>query len=71
MRPVRESDFVGKRIKSADVTAVNHIVLYCDDDTSIELWAETAISTGYGDISGIFIYDHNLKEKENDENYEE
>lgn len=46
MRNIKDTDLVGKTIKSID----NH-----SDGTNLELWAEDAVETQYGNIPGIFV----------------
>lgn len=57
MREVKETDLVGKTIKSIDNKSVNVLKLEFTDGTKLELWAEQAISTQFGDIPGIFAED--------------
>jgi hypothetical protein len=57
MREVKESDLVGKTIKSIDNGSVNVLKLEFTDGSKLELWAEQAISTQFGDIPGIFAED--------------
>lgn len=54
MRKVIDKDLVGKTVKAVDSTAVNALVLTFSDDTTLELFAEQAISTIAGTIPGIF-----------------
>jgi len=55
MRDIKETDLVGKTIKSIDSRAVNALILTFTDDTTLQLTAEQAITTGYGSIPGIFV----------------
>lgn len=55
LREVRDTDLVGKTIASIDSTCVNVLKLKFTDDTELELWAETAVSTNMGSIPGIFV----------------
>lgn len=57
MREVKESDLVGKTIQSIDNTSVNVLKLTFTDGSKLELWAEQAVSTQFGDIPGIFAED--------------
>lgn len=54
MREVKESDLVGKTIKSIDTSAVNVLKLEFTDGSKLELWAEDAVHTRFGNIPGIF-----------------
>jgi hypothetical protein len=54
MRKVEASDLVGKTIKSIDNQSVNVLKLTFSDDTTLELWAEDAVHTQFGNIPGIF-----------------
>lgn len=54
MREVKESDLVGKTIKSIDTSAVNVLKLEFTDGSKLELWAEDAVHTQFGNIPGIF-----------------
>lgn len=58
MREVRDTDLVGKTIKSVDAGAVNVLKITFTDDTTIELWAESAVYTRAGSIPGIFVSDN-------------
>lgn len=55
IREIKDTDLVGKTIESIDSTAVNCLKLKFTDGTELELWAETAVSTNYGSIPGIFV----------------
>lgn len=55
MRHLQETDLVGKTIARLDTTSVNHVTIFFTDGSSAGLWAEDAIFTPYGNISGIFI----------------
>ena len=55
LRGVKESDFVGKTIKSIEHAAVNYIVFTFTDDTTVEMWADGSICTQYGIIPGLFV----------------
>ena len=55
MRKIEKSDLEGKTIKSIQHDAVNVLVLTFTDDTELELWTDTAVSTPYGNISGFFV----------------
>lgn len=57
MREVKETDLVGKTIQSIDNTSVNVLKLTFTDGSKLELWAEQAVSTQFGDIPGIFAED--------------
>jgi len=54
MREVKESDLVGKTIQSIDNSSVNVLKLTFTDGTKLELWAEDAVHTQFGNIPGIF-----------------
>ena len=55
MREIKDTDLVGKTIKAIDRSAVNVLKFTFTDETSLELWAEDAISTQYGTIPGLFV----------------
>lgn len=55
MRKVEEKDLVGKTIESYENSSVNVLTLKFTDGTKLELWTETAISSPFGDIAGIFV----------------
>jgi hypothetical protein len=57
MRNIEEKDLVGKTIKSIDASSVNVLKLTFTDGTKLELWAEQAVHTNFGDIPGIFAED--------------
>jgi hypothetical protein len=57
MRPVRDSEMVGKTIKSISNKSCNVLTIYFTDETFIELWAEDAVHTPHGNIPGIFVND--------------
>ena len=57
MREVKDTDLVGKTIESIDNTSVNVLKLTFTDGSKLELWAEQAVSTQFGDIPGIFAED--------------
>ena len=61
MRKIKESDIVGKTIKSIKNTCVNVLELKFTDNTSLELWAETAQHTAAGNIPGIFVDDKKVE----------
>lgn len=54
-RKIKDSDLVGRTVKSVDNSCVNVVKLTFSDDSKLELWAETAISLESGDIPGIFV----------------
>ena len=55
LRKLEESDLVGKTIQSMEHQSVNVLRLRFTDGTSLELWAEDAVSTEYGPLPGIFV----------------
>jgi hypothetical protein len=55
MRQVKDTDLVGKTIKSVDAGSVNVLKITFADDSTIELWAEQAVHTSAGSIPGIFV----------------
>jgi hypothetical protein len=55
MRNIEDKDMVGKTVKSIDNSSVNVLKLTFTDGTSLELWAEDAIQTRFGNIPGIFV----------------
>lgn len=55
MREIRDTDLVGKTIKSINTSAVNVLRITFTDDTTLELWAEQAVNTNAGSIPGIFV----------------
>jgi hypothetical protein len=55
IRNVENNDLVGKTIVSIDASATNVLKLNFSDGTSIELVAEIAVSTPFGQIPGIFV----------------
>lgn len=55
LRYIREADLKGKTIKQVDTGAINVMRLTFTDDTTLEVWAESAVSTEGGDIPGIFV----------------
>jgi len=55
MRKLEDKDLVGKTIKAIDNSSVNVVRLTFTDDTSLELWAEDAVHTQFGNIPGIFV----------------
>ena len=57
MREIKESDLVGKTIDRIDHTSVNVLKLTFTDGTKLELWAEDAVHTQFGNIPGIFAED--------------
>ena len=58
MREIKETDLVGKTIKSVNSNSINCLKLSFDDDTVIELWTEPAVYTANGLIWGLFIEDN-------------
>lgn len=57
MREVKETDLVGKTIQSIDNQSVNVLKLTFTDGSKLELWAEDAVHTQFGNIPGIFCDD--------------
>ncbi len=57
MRKIQDADMVGKTIESIENSSVNVLRLKFTDGTSVELWAEDAIHTKFGNIPGIFVED--------------
>jgi len=57
MRQIKDSDLVGKKIKSINNERFNVSKITFDDDTMVQLWADTAVYTLSGEIPGIFIED--------------
>jgi len=57
LRSIKETDLVGKTIKSIEHVSINVLTLFFTDDTSLEIWVETAVHTRYGDIPGILVDD--------------
>ena len=57
MREIKESDLVGKTIESIDNKSVNVLKLTFTDGSKLELWAEDAVHTQFGNIPGIFAED--------------
>lgn len=58
LRKATDADLIGKTIKSIDATSANVLKLTFSDDSTLELWAEDAVSTQYGNIPGIFVEDY-------------
>lgn len=58
LRKPIDADLNGKTIKSFDATSANVLKLAFTDGTTLELWAEDAVSTQYGNIPGIFVEDN-------------
>lgn len=58
LRKATTADLIGKTIKNIDATSANVLKLIFSDDSTLELWAEDAVSTQYGNIPGIFVEDH-------------
>jgi hypothetical protein len=54
-RQIQDQDLVGKTIKSIENTSVNVLHLTFSDETTLEIWADVAVSTSFGDIPGIFV----------------
>jgi hypothetical protein len=55
LRFIREADLKGKTIKQVDTGAINVMRLTFTDDTTLEVWAEEALTTEMGSIPGIFV----------------
>jgi hypothetical protein len=58
MRKIETSDLVGKTIRSIEHNSVNVLKLTFTDGTTLELWAEDAVYTPYGNIAGFYVEDH-------------
>lgn len=58
MRKIQDTDMVGKTIQSIQNDVVNVVRLTFTDGTSLELWAEDAVQTRFGNIPGIFVEDN-------------
>lgn len=59
MRALVASDLEGKTITSVDTTAVNVIKIMFTDGTSLDIWAEDAVYTPFGNIPGFSVEDQN------------
>jgi hypothetical protein len=57
MRKIQDTDIVGKTVQSIENNAVNVLRLTFTDGTTVELWAEDAVHTQFGNIPGIFVDD--------------
>jgi hypothetical protein len=57
LREIKETDLIGKTIKSIDTSSVNVLKLTFTDDTTAVLWVENVITTSFGNIPGILIED--------------
>ncbi len=57
LRKVEEKDLVGKTIKSFNNDSVNVLKIEFTEGSKIELWAEDAVHTQFGNIPGIFAED--------------
>jgi hypothetical protein len=64
MRKIRDTDLVGKTVKSMDVSDINVVRLTFADDTVLDVWAENVIHTYAGSIPGIFVDDVQLPKKD-------
>ena len=58
-RKIKDSDLVGKTVKSIDNKAVNVLRISFTDDSTLELWAEDTVYTQFGNIPGILVDDPN------------
>jgi hypothetical protein len=58
LRDIKDTDFVGKTVKSIDNKSVNVLKLTFADGTELELWAEMAVHISAGSIPGIFVDDN-------------
>jgi hypothetical protein len=58
LREIKETDLIGKTIKSIDNTSVNVLKLTFTDDTTAVLWVEDVITTSFGNIPGLLIEDN-------------
>lgn len=67
LRKLNQQDLVGKSIKSFDNTSVNVVKLTFTDETTLELWADEAVSTLAGMVPGIFVEDEHDWDSSGDE----
>jgi hypothetical protein len=61
MRALNEGDLAGKTIQSVDTSAVNVTRITFSDGSSLDIWAETAVQTQFGDIPGFFVEESNSR----------
>lgn len=61
MRPIQPKDLLGKTVTAVYVSAANVVHLTFSDNTTLEVWAEDAVQTQYGNIPGIFVEDPTVK----------
>jgi hypothetical protein len=57
LRNIKDSDLIGKTIKSIDNTSVNVLKLTFTDDSTAVLWVEDIVLTPWGNVAGILIED--------------
>lgn len=57
LRKIRETDLVGKTIKSIEHDAANVLKLTFTNGSTLELWAEDVVRTNFGSIPGILVQD--------------
>lgn len=55
MRTIVDTDFAGKTIVSVSNESVNVLKFTFSDGSNLELWAEPAVFTQFGNISGFFV----------------
>lgn len=55
LRKIEPNDIVGKTVKNVVNDSVNVVRVEFTDGTTLELWAEEAVSTPAGMIPGIFV----------------
>lgn len=55
LRRIKESDVVGKTIKSVENTCVNTMTFFFEDGTKLEFEAEQTVRVGDSYIPGIFV----------------
>jgi hypothetical protein len=58
LREIKESDLIGKTIKSIDNTSVNVLKLTFTDDSTAVLWVEDIVLTPWGNVAGLLIEDN-------------
>ena len=61
-RELKPDDLVGKTITNVSELATNYVKLHFADGNELDLWAEDAIYTQYGNIPGILVDDPALDE---------
>lgn len=55
MRRIKDSDIVGKTVKSIENTCVNTMTFFFEDGSKLELEAEQTVRIGDSYIPGIFV----------------